>query len=208
MNTDREAQKPRRRPSVWPVYVAVAMVVATGMAVLWPVRLTQRPPRLGPPAWDGNIVEVKRLLAAGADVDAQGWLHDGRFTENNATALHFASLGGELEAARALLAAGASVNARTEHGMTPLHLAAQGGDAGTANLLLEQGAAVNARDSWDRTPLHMAAVFDSPAVAMVLVNAGADINAKAGRLGTPLGYARRHDLSEVVELLQECDDTE
>ena len=61
---------------------------------------------------------------------------------------------------RALLDAGADVNAENEKGQTPLHLAVQvnSGDANITceleSLLLDEGAGAIDRDKFDRLPLH------------------------------------------------------
>ena len=63
-------------------------------------------------AADGNVGEVQRLIAAGADVrqtDTSGW-----------TPLHFAAQSQHTGVVRLLLSSGAEVDARDSHGNTPL----------------------------------------------------------------------------------------
>ena len=78
--------------------------------------------------------------------------------------------------ARALLDAGADVNARAQRGQTPLHAAAGSGRKGIGDslvvLLAEAGAEVNARTEFGVTPLHMA--VNRPAMAATLLEWGAD----------------------------------
>jgi uncharacterized protein len=54
-------------------------------------------------------------------------------------ALYFAAIGGEIEAAKRLLAAGADINAQAE-AAAPIHGAVMGGNAAMVRLLLERGA--------------------------------------------------------------------
>ncbi|MDP2307659.1 MAG: ankyrin repeat domain-containing protein [Pseudomonadota bacterium] len=78
------------------------------------------------------------------------------------TPLHFASHRGLLETVRALLGAGADVNAREEaSGTTPLHWAAEAGHVEVAGLLLEAGADLEAVDAWyGLSPLGWGTVVD------------------------------------------------
>ena len=62
------------------------------------------------------------------------------------TALHYAAQDDEIEVARLLLAAGATVNPQLAEGQTPLHLAAAWESVEVARLLLDAGA-----DPWQRT---------------------------------------------------------
>ena len=59
-----------------------------------------------------------------------------------------------LQTVRALLVAGADVNARNHHDGVPLHTAVRKATPAVVALLLEAGAQVNATDTDKRTPLH------------------------------------------------------
>ena len=96
-------------------------------------------------AYRRNYAGVRRLLRH------LGWAVD----------VFWASIMGDIDALRALLAAdGSLVDASTPDGhvlgagMTPLHLAAQGGHLDAMDLLLEAGADINAVDARGYTPLH------------------------------------------------------
>ena len=166
----------------------------------------------------GDAVEVKRLLAAGADANAKD-------RNTGARPLHEASGEGHAEVVKVLLDARkfliikrADVNAKNNNGETPLHWASNRGHAGVAKLLLEAGAGVDARDNDGFTPLHYASAGDYDSadshagVVKLLLEAGADVTAKTNiddsAFGfTPLQLARfaeasGSDRAEVVKLLK------
>lgn len=86
---------------------------------------------------------------------------------------------GDIAAARAALAQGASVNQTNLIGSTPLHSAAWRGDLAMVQLLVAHGAGVNDADNRSgETPLHSAARGNQPRVARFLLEAGAVQQAK------------------------------
>jgi ankyrin repeat protein len=85
-------------------------------------------------AFFGQPDAAKLLIERGADIHAVA------STFGNVQPLHSAVASGNVEAALALLAAGADPNARQERGFTPLHGAAQNGDRMLVDALLERGA--------------------------------------------------------------------
>lgn len=100
----------------------------------------------------GDLAEVRRLLAEGADVnaaDAMGF-----------TALFHACYNGDEDrgypdVVRALLEAGADREARIGYGVRPLMYAAGNGEAGVVEALLAAGADPAARNEGGRTALMM-----------------------------------------------------
>ena len=221
MNTLRDTDEGRARPSVWLVYLAVAIVglVSTYLfyyVVILPVLLEYRyrPTELAQAALEGDVSRLNGLLAAGAAVNARCWLSDDRFQlhNKNATALHFAALACQLEAVEALLTAGADVNAETDAGQTPLWMAASDkwmsveageGCADVARALLAAGARLHARDDLGQTPLYVAATYDSPRVAKILIEAGDEVDARDNVGRTALYVAaQKHHVGTVKVLLQ------
>ena len=134
----------------------------------------------------GDAAEVRRLLAAGADVNAKG--------RDGSAPLHAAA--DEPEIARLLLAAGANVNAKALDDDTPLH---QADEPEVTALLLANGANVHATDVNGDTPLHKA---DEPAAAKLLLEHGADIHAKNNLGWTPMDWAIYEKNAEMRELLR------
>ena len=79
----------------------------------------------------GDVAEVKRLLASGANVNAKN--NDGE------TPLHWASGEGHAGMVKRLLASGANVNAKNKYGQTPLHVASYNGQAEVVKILKDAG---------------------------------------------------------------------
>src|SRR5262249_34978586 len=94
------------------------------------------------------------------------------------TPLHLAAERGSAPIVKALIGAGAPVNARTSTGATALMLAAAAGDASGIAALVDAGADVNAAES-DRlqTPLVFAAANNRLEAVTLLLARGANPNA-------------------------------
>ncbi len=115
-------------------------------------------------------------------------------------ALHFPGffgLGAATEAASALIAAGADVNARSDNAMSvlPLHSAVAGNHDDIVAVLLAAGADPNATQRHDYTPLHGAAESGAAATVERLLAAGADLTATTadGRTAADLAAAGGHE---------------
>lgn len=121
----------------------------------------------------GDVAEMRRLIANGADVNAQG--------QGGGAPLHSAA--DEPEAARLLIEHGANVNAKAADDDTPLH---QADEPEVTALLLQHGADVHATDVNGDTPLHKA---DEPEAAMLLLQHGADLHAVNNLGWMPLDWA-------------------
>jgi ankyrin repeat protein len=120
------------------------------------------------------------------------------------------------ELVRALVDAGANINAQDNEGNTPLHFSVKRINRekfptqdyeGIVRLLLDKKADVHIVNVGGATPLHTAAAFRAdPSVVEMLIQAGADVNKKASASTggwTPLhGAAARNSGSIVAVLLK------
>lgn len=150
-------------------------------------------------AADGDLAEVKRLLASGAKVDA-------REGDEDLTPLGWAAAKGRVEVATALLDRGADPSARSNEGFTPLLNAAYFHETQMVQLLLSRKAELSATTLAGEGALHRALARFGPyrrragpvsapqleamtATVTLLLDRGADPNVAAGSGETPLMYA-------------------
>lgn len=141
----------------------------------------------------GRLEAVKRLIAAGADVNHAGKIGD--------TPLFRASEAGQVEIVKLLLANHAKVDAALETGETPLLAACANGDAEIAGLLLEQKADPNAAGPLGNC-LSYACYNSSFACVKLLLDHGADANRRAGQGPTPLIAAASMDSKGAAECVR------
>ena len=176
----------------------------------------------------GQPNKVKWSLEAGADVNAK----DNRGNTpllwaafQALTSAHLAIPSGDIpsyilarnryaKVAKALIYAGADVNARNDDGDTPLLQAAWNGRTDLAKALIYAGADVNARNDDGDSPLHHAAsggfsdnqnkaeIDARIAIIRALTNAGANVNARNNDGHTPLNVAERKDRIDIVKALR------
>lgn len=145
--------------------------------------------------YNNDLEEVKRLIAAGEDVNAKEEI-------SARIPLLVAAAMGHVKVAALLIENGADVNAKENNGFTPLHRAAAKDHVKVAALLIEKGADVNAKDEIQgNTPLHTAAFDGHLDMATLLIKNGADVNSKSSYGFTPLHRAAAKGLVAVVELL-------
>jgi ankyrin repeat protein len=94
------------------------------------------------------------------------------FSWDGFTALHLASINGNLEVVKSLLDAGASLNLLDDSGRTALHMAVNFANMDVAQLLIERGIDVDLHKDVD-TPLSLAVRNGDPKMVRLLLDAGA-----------------------------------
>ena len=149
-------------------------------------------------AADFNRLEIVKLLLA----------HQANPNESasDATPLGLAVRNRNAEMVKALIAAGADVNAKgvpLDGGniLVPLAYAARVGDLALARILLQNKADINVQDDFGYTPLHSTALAANAEMVKLLLENGADPNIKDKLGNTPLLiYAQLNEI-QITELL-------
>ena len=146
------------------LFVAVCVAVA-----LWKMK-RRRAHALHDAAATGNLERIDTLIASGFAVDT---IYD------QTSALHVAVIKNQSEAAKRLIAHGASVNLKTsdDKGVTALHIAAITGNAGMTDLLVVHGADIQVYATNGEPPILTAARYNHKDVVDRLVTHGADLQA-------------------------------
>ena len=121
-------------------------------------------------AFFGRIPVVELLLSAGAPVNEIS--HNPSELRPLHSAVAHRQPQVALEIARALIAAGADVNATQHGGWTPLHAAALHGNVPLVRLLLDAGAAADAKNETGQTPASLARSKNHKDVAALLAQRG------------------------------------
>ncbi len=121
--------------------------------------------------------------------------------EENHTALHSAAMGGQLEAARFLLANGADPDARNTADQSPLLYAAYMNFVEIVELLIDAGAPIYYWDARQYTPLHFAARQGGTETVKLLVEKGAVVDEPGQMERTPLHFAALNGHTEIVVFL-------
>jgi hypothetical protein len=174
-----------------------------------------------------DVGEVKRLLAAGADVNVldngiestalaqavqrgnrelvkilldAGADVDGK-NNDGLTALMYLNDNATAEIVRDLIKAGAKVDLADESGQNALHHAASYADTEVLQALIDAGARVDTKDESGRTALMIAAEAGDESSVAVLLKAGATVNLRDEDDKTALGLAKENDHAEVIDLL-------
>jgi ankyrin repeat protein len=130
---------------------------------------------------ENNLPEIRRLLRAGADMNAK--------TYNGDRPLLRASLMGYVQVVEELLDHGADIELTDNVGSTPLHRAASEGHFPVVKTLRSRGADIEARDTAGATPLHEASLHNHLAVVKAFLSDGANILAANNEGEFPVHYA-------------------
>merc|ERR1712098_54547 len=117
-------------------------------------------------AYSGEIEEVTRALAEGADVKSADIFGN--------TALHFAVRKQHDSVVAFLLDSGANVNAADQNGVTALHMASSRQNEEIVKSLLAKEPNINAQNASYQTPLMYAAKMSIMKNVEILLKAGAD----------------------------------
>jgi hypothetical protein len=136
-----------------------------------------------------RVIDVL-LASKKTDVDARN--------ANDESPLMMASLRGQDELVRKLIARDAAVN---KPGWTPLHYAATNGHVAIMKLLLDNYAFIDAPSPNETTPLMMAAMYGSTQGVELLLAEGADPLLKNQQGLTAVDFAKRGQRPDAVELL-------
>lgn len=146
-----------------------------------PQAMTHHAAALMARARDGEVGELKRLIADGASPNVRDV---GGFTP-----LMGAVVNDQVPAARTLLDAGAEVNARAHGGLTPLMLAVINDRREVVKLLLERGADINAQTGAGWTAYTFAVWKGDTELERLLLGHGAKPNVVDKQGWRPLEYA-------------------
>ncbi len=140
-----------------------------------------------------DVKLVEKAIANGLDVK-------GALNQEGWTALMIAANRGHIEAIKALIQAGANIEAKDKAGWTPLMYAASEGRTEAIKVLVQAGAKLETKDKDGLTPLMIAAVNKFEAVK-ALIQAGAKFDAKDNLGWTPLMFSARENHTESIKAL-------
>lgn len=118
-----------------------------------------------------------------------------------ATELHAAAASGDTERVRALLASGATIDARDAQGRTALLVATHHNQVQAAKVLIEAGADVNAKDAIQDSPYLYAGARGHNEILRLALAHGADLRSTNRYGGTALIPAAERGHVETVRML-------
>jgi hypothetical protein len=139
----------------------------------------------------GDVTEVRRLVAAGADVEERG--------EFGTRPLHQAARYAHVEVLTVLVELGADKEAKADYGMTPLHCAVSIGHVEAMKVLVQMGADIAARTDDGETPLQVSIRLGQHQVAQVLREFESTARAQQAAASERARQAARQDITEKRE---------
>jgi ankyrin repeat protein len=145
-------------------------------------------------AYKEDLEQVKLLAFSALDLNA-------RDKHTGMTALEQAAEDGNLEIARTLLLAGASVNVKNDSGRTVLMYFRENSTADLVRELISAGAKVDARDESGGTALMNAASLSNAETVKALLDDGAKVDLKDGDGKTALMFAAQNSDTSVTKAL-------
>ena len=148
-------------------------------------------------AQNGHVEILQYLLQQGISANAE-------VTPNGGTPLLMASLDGQLDCMRVLLAAGADIDRPNDKGYTPLYGAAWAGQLAALELLLASGAKVKEWSCSANDPLCIAASKGYLACVQALTSAGNPIITDRTYDYSALHSAAENGHVEVLQYLLQC----
>jgi len=189
-------------------FVTLSLTVGVALAQTRPAEPANTEAQEKPPAKslyeaveEGDVEEVKRLIAKGADVNAADQEH-----KDKVTPLCVAAEEGHAEIVKTLLEHGAKVDANDSHGYTPLFYAIWSEDEQTVRNLISADANVNAEPKDNASPLYYAIWQDHAGIVRALLGAGARAEPEDFRGWSPLQFALEQGNPGIVTLLANTDD--
>jgi len=178
----------KRNPAGYTSFVLFALFASVGFSAP-DLRMVEA-------AKAGDRSTIRSLLQQG--VDANGAEIDG------STSLHWAVRRDDVETAKLLIDAGASVKVKNRYEVTPLSLACTNGNAEIVSLLLNAGADPNTILPGGETALMTASRTGKLAPVKALLSKGANVNVKEGaHQQTALMWAAAEGNTDVVKELIE-----
>jgi ankyrin repeat protein len=150
--------------------------------------------RLAAAARDGDLQEVRSLIAAQVSVNEPG--------PDGSTALLWATYHSDVEMTQALIDAGADVDTPNTYGIAPLLQASRTGDAALVGALLASGASPESLHPDGETALMAASRSGNLEAVRLLLDAGAELNVvETFQEQTALMWASAEGHVEVVDAL-------
>lgn len=145
-------------------------------------------------ALNGHVEMISYLHSVGVALNAYS---------GGATALYAAAMKNHINAARALVDAGADVNAGFPNDKPILVAASSGSNDVLRFLITLPKINVNERDNGSYTPMLYAAFNGHPETVKILFDAKADCKIKGCDGNTPLSIAKERNHTEIVQLLEQ-----